>query len=273
MIEQGIYLDLSSEDYHAETTSLSRTSIMEFKKNKRKYWAKYLAPDCPSREKTTAATNLGQAFHTLILEPHLFDEQYFVMPEKVLKKVDEEKFNAHKKAEAEAETTSKIVLSLSDYSKLLDMQQSIFSNSKATALIKDATYESSYFWRDEHSGLMLKSRPDILHEHIYVDLKTCDDASAYGFQKSMAQYGNHIQAAMCRDAVWRLKQVKLSACINILVEKQYPHCIGIYIIDPAAIEAGHCEYKQTLLDLKHAIGHNAFDDYEIQTIGLSAWYQ
>ena len=32
-------------------------------------------------------------------------------------------------------------------------------------------YEQSFFWQDPATGLLLKARPDILHEDMIVDLK------------------------------------------------------------------------------------------------------
>jgi hypothetical protein len=272
MIQEGIYTDLSSDDYHNDKHSISRSSLMDFKRNKRKYWAKHLDPNRPPAE-TKESWIFGTAFHTLILEPHLFDENYFIMPPKVLKRDNEELFNVHKQAEKEAEETKKQVLSFSEHERLRSMQEAIRSNERARKLVEAACYESSYFWKDEHSGLMLKARPDILNGNIYIDLKTIDDASPHSFQKSMAQYGNHIQCAMVRDGVYELSGEKLSACINLCIETKWPHCIGIYIIDDAAIESGHIEYKNLLLDMKSCITDNTFSDYDICTIGLPNWYK
>ena len=269
MIDQGIYLNLSSEEYHADKDSISRSALMDFKRNQRKYWAKHLAETI--KEEPTPAMEFGTAFHMMILEPSLFFSKYATFPQKVLKKDNPELYAQIKKLEEEAEASKKCMLSYADFTKLCDMQDSMFSNEKATQLVTGAIYESSYFWRDQHSGLMVKSRPDILHANIYVDLKTTDDASPEGFQRSMVKGHHHIQAAMARDGVMALEGRKLDACINICVETKPPHCIGIYIIDEAAIEAGHCEYKQLLVDLKNAMHDNTFSDYPVQTIGLPKW--
>ena len=272
MINLGIYTTMTSEDYHADKDSISRSALMDFKKSPRKYWANHLNPDRPPKEAKTAWT-FGSAFHTLILEPHLFEMTYFIMPERVYLNTDgEEKYRAYKKIEEEAKTTNKTVLSLADYTRLCEMRTILFTNERAKSLIDYGIYESSYFWEDEHSGLIVKSRPDILSAEMYIDLKTIDDASPNSFQKSMAQYGYHIQAAMVKDGVLNLTGEKLQSCINICVETKYPYSVGIYIIDEAAIEYGHCEYKQLLLDLKSAIVYNEFNDYEPQTISLPKWY-
>lgn len=272
MIKSGIYLDLSSKDYHNDKESISRSSLLDFKRNPRKYWANHINPDRPTKE-ATAAMNFGSAFHTLILEPHLFENQYYVLPEKVLlKNVGREAYDAYKKAEKEAESCEgKVVLSWNDYERLCAMHTSLNGNSRAKALLEGAVYESSYFWEDIHSGLMIKSRPDILNGNIYVDLKSIEDASPSNYQREMAKYGYHIQAAMMSDGFEQLTGEKIRACINICVEKTYPYSVAIYIIDPTAIEHGQYEYKNILLQLKHAIVHNEFADYPTMTIGLPKW--
>lgn len=272
MINEGVYTDLTSEQYHGDKNSISRSALMDFKKNARKYWAKHLNPDRP-KEETKPSWEFGTAFHTLILEPHLFEKQYFIMPEKVLlKNVGREAYDEYKKIEKEAESCEdKVVLSRHDFNLLLAMRHSVFANGRAKELIEGAVYESSYFWKDPHSGLMLKSRPDILHQNIYVDLKTIDDASPENYQREMAKYGYHIQAAMVTDGVYEVERREIQASINICVEKSYPHLIGIYMIDEAAVEQGHCTYKQVCLDIKHASVHNEYLDYGIEKIGLPKW--
>jgi len=271
MINEGIYLDLTSEQYHGDKSSISRTALMDFKKNPRRYWAKHLNPNRPPSE-SKPSWEFGTAFHTLILEPHLFAEQYYVMPEKVLlKNVGRELYDQFKRVEKEGIESNLKPIAWEHWVSLANMRDSLMANPKARDLIEGAIYESSYFWRDKSSGLMVKSRPDILNGNIYVDLKTIDDASPSNFQREMAKYGYHIQAAMCREGVRILESRELSACINICVEKNYPYGIGIYIIDEEAVNAGHREYKQALLDMRACISDNTFQDYEPQIISLPTW--
>lgn len=274
MIEQGIYYDLTSDDYHGDKDSISRSSLMDFKKSPYFYYSKHLNPDRPLEE-PKAALEFGTAFHMLILEPELFEQTYIAKPEPLLlKDVGRENYDKYKTVVAYIEKSNKKILSIKDFENLRKMQDSLVANAKARELIQDGIYESSYFWIDEDSGVMLKARPDILHDNLYVDLKTCDDASPYAFQKSMANYGYHIQAAMVEDGIRILHPHKIGmfTSINICVEKKYPYSIGIYIIDEAAIDAGRQEYKQLCIDLASAKDHNKFPDYEPQTLGLPRWY-
>lgn len=270
-IQPGIYTDLTSEEYHGDTNSISRSAMMEFDKSAYKYWAKYLNPERPSEE-VNKNYQLGSAFHTMILEPHLFDTYYAPEPPKVLlKDVGRKAYDEYKQAVEELENSNRIILSDKEYLNLLGMERALWSNDKARQLIKDAIYERSYFWKDKESGLMVKSRPDILHPNMIVDLKTIADASPRNYQNEMVRYGYHIQGAIVRDALRNLENRDCSSVINVCVEKQYPYSIGIYLIDEAALDAGEEKYRSLLVDLASCIGHNDWQDYEVQTIGLPRW--
>lgn len=270
MIEIGIYNNLSNDEYHADP-AISRTGMMMFDQSPYKYWANYLNPSRPSKEMTPAMT-FGKAFHEFILEPEEFKKHFAPEPPKVLlKNVGREQYEAYKKHCAELEATNKIILSDDEYLTLLKMRDALMNNSAAKELIEGAVYESSYFWKDEHSGLMLKARPDILHENMIVDLKTCADASPRAFQYAIADGGYHVQGAIIRDGVHELQGRLINNVINIAIEKKYPYSIGIYLIDEYALEAGQAKYKQICLDMKESINSQTFGDYGIQTLGLPKW--
>ncbi len=272
ILTTGCYSDISNEEYHADKNYLSRSSLMDFAQSPYTYWAKHLNPDRPCQEKNTPAINLGKAFHTMMLEPHLFDEGFAVkLPRVLLKDVGRETYDAFKKKEAEIELSSKVILTDDEFLLLANMRLKFESNEQAMQLIRDARIENSFFWKDEHSGLLLKARPDILHENMIVDLKTCADASPRAFQNAMVLGGYHVQGAMIRDAVEAIEGRRINNVINICIETKYPYNMAIYIIDEYAIDEGQVKYKNILLDLKNAIVHNTYQDYGIQTIGLPKW--
>lgn len=265
------FVDMSNEMYHSFKTHISRSSLMDFAQSPYTYWAKHVNPKRPVKE-TTPAMQFGTAFHTYMLEKHLFDEQYAVKPDPVLlKDVGRELYDAHKKVLEAFEKTNKIVLTRDAWLTLEAMANKVLSSREAMQLIEGARIENSFFWQDEHSGLLLKARPDILHENMIVDLKTCADASPRAFQNAMVSGGYHVQGAMIRDAVEAVEGRRINNVINICVETKYPHNMAIYIIDEFAIDEGQAKYKQICLDIKNAIGHNEFKDYGIQTIGLPRW--
>lgn len=264
--------DLTNEEYHADKSFFSRSALMDFDRCPYQYWARHLNPDRPQKDATPQMI-MGSAFHTLILEPHLFEKNYLVMPEKVLlKNVGREAYEEYKKIEREAESCKgKVVLSRNDYECLLKMQHTFNRNERAKELIEGALYELSYFWQDKDSEMNLKCRPDALHPHFIVDLKTCSDASPRAFQNEMVRYGYHVQGAMVRAGVEAVEWRRINTVINVCIETKYPHTMAIYVIDEEAIDAGERKYKELCLALKSAIGHNEFADYGIQNIGLPRW--
>ena len=267
----GVIPDLSNEDYHGKKSHLSRSALMDFDKSPYTYWAKHLNPDRPIRD-ATPQMELGTAFHTLMLEPHLFADNYAIKPPKVfLKDVGREVYDEFKRAELELESTNKIVISQEDYLNLLAMEKKLRSSEQAMQLIDGARIEHSLFWQDDHSGLFLKSRPDIWHDNMIVDLKTTSDASPRAFQYEMVKYGYHVQFAMIRDGIEKIEKHRVSNFIDLVIESKYPHNMAIYIIDEFAIDEGHVKYKQICLDLKNSMNENNFKDYGIQTISLPKW--
>jgi PDDEXK-like domain of unknown function (DUF3799) len=270
-IQPGIYPHLSNEDYHADKGSLSRSSIKDFHRNPYYYHAMHLNADRPAKEPTREMI-LGSAFHTMILETSKFNYEYAIEPEKVLlKDVGRNAYEAYKQQCSLLENSKRIVLAAEELKTLSNMSNAVFNNKHAFELIKNADIEKSFFWKDEKSGLMVKARPDILHPNMIIDLKTIADASPQAFQRSMVDGWYHVQGAMIRDAVRTLENRDISTVINICVEKKYPYCVGIYIIDEQALDIGEAKYKEILLRLSSCIINNEFNDYEISVIGLPAW--
>lgn len=270
-IKPGIYKDLSNHDYHADKTSLSRTSIKDFYRNPRYYWSMHLNSNRPERTATRDMI-LGSAFHTLILEPHKFSDEYAIEPEKVLlKDVGRQAYDDYKTQCQLLENSSKIVLSTDEYLNLRSMSDELYKSKRIIGLLSGEDIEKSFFWKDEDSGLLVKARPDILHENMIIDLKTISDASIHSFQRSMVDGWYHVQGAMIRDAVRILEDREISTVINICVEKKYPYCIGIYIIDEAALDYGEDLYKSTLLNMKSCIIENEFEDFKPKIVGLPKW--
>lgn len=272
--DEGVYQNMPIETYHSDTNSISRSGIMTFDESPYRYWAKYLNPNRPKEEPTPAMV-FGAAFHCLMLEPDKYGDLFVTRPEKVLlKNVGREAYDLNE-ARIEAVNQNlgkKTILTWDQSILLLEMQAAIGRNPEAMALIQGAIYEQSYFWQDPGSGLMVKARPDILHDQMIVDLKTCADASPRGFQRAMVTGGYHIQGAMIQDAVNTLEGRWIPNVINIAIEKTYPYSVGIYIIDEEALDVGRQKYKNVALAIKSYIGHNEpWPDYPPQTITLPAW--
>jgi len=282
--------ELTNEEYHENKFYISRSAIMDYDKSPYTYWAKHLNPFRPKKD-ATGAMQLGSAFHTMILEPHLFDKNHAVAPTieplpkvGLLRDLGKETYTLQKQIrekqaalnqeildEFELNGVGKIILTTAEYENLCSMRNKIYLSEPAMQLIGEARIENSFFWQDAHSGLLLKARPDILHDNMIVDLKTTSDASPRAFQNEMVKYGYHIQFAMIRDAVEKIEGRRITNFINLVVETKYPYNMAIYIIDEFAVDEGQVKYKNICLEMKRSLEENSFQDYGVQQIGLPKW--
>lgn len=261
VIKPGIY-NLSPEAYH-QGPGISRSGLMEFKRSPYHYWYKYINPDYKS-EPATPAQILGNALHTLILEPNEFEKRYFVIPEfnKVTKEGKERWQNI------KSELGKREMLSTSQYQILVMMAASIKKNKLAIQLLENAEMEQSLYWTDPDTGILCKCRPDILRNNLVCDLKTAQDGSPRSFQYAAFDYGYYIQAAMVREALKQLKQTVINDFLFIVIEKSAPYVISIYQLDQASLDKGHQEFKTLLTRYQQCLETNDWPAYTIQEISL-----
>jgi exodeoxyribonuclease VIII len=103
--------------------------------------------------------------------------------------------------------------------------------------------EASTFWTDPATGVECRCRPDaILGNGMLIDLKTTDDAGP-GFQRSVAKYRYHVQAAFYGDG---LGGMEVRPMVFIAVEKNAPHLVACHMISPDSLLAGREVYKRNL---------------------------
>ena len=122
---------------------------------------------------------------------------------------------------------------------LIHMNHSFLASPAKMIYDMEGLTELSFFSEDL-GGIRAKCRPDwISHDkNIVVDLKTTQDASPKGFQKSIGQFGYHIQAS------WYLKVLQNLGFdsydfIFIAIEKTAPFCVGVYRASMEMLEEGN----------------------------------
>ena len=294
MIEKTIYKpgihNITNEEYHG-SAGISRSGIAEFKKCPKKFWNKYLNPNYIP-DPSSKALILGNAFHTLVLEPKEFTNRYFVQEEDaiitgkplLLKDVGREAFEEDKKRIANLQalkaerdkknellSKGKTILKWNDYHTIEKMGFSIYKDEECSGLIEGAQYEQSIYWIDEETQILCKVRPDIMHENFIVDLKTTSDASYKAFQRDLFNYNYHIQMAMIQEAIRCTQDKLITDFIVLAVEKEEPFCHTIYIMDDLIIEKGMQEFKNHLRNIKECFDNDQWPSYPSQIITLPSY--
>ena len=263
----GVYKNLSNDDYHNDTTAISRSGLWEFRKAPAKYWNSHLNPDRPPK-KITPDMEFGSAFHTFVLEPHLFYKKYAVLPEGIDKRTNDGKARF---ADFLIKSQGKTALKKEEMDKLILMKESVLNHPEASQLIVGGAVEHSIFWEDRHSGVLCKTRPDIWHDNMTVDLKTTSSADERSFINSVASYGYHLQSAMNREGIYQSGGNDITTHAFVCVEKEWPHLVAVYILDNNTLDFAHNMFKNTLQDFKKCKESNIWNGYETKEITLPAW--
>jgi len=279
-MQVGIYRDLDIEAYHSGG-GVSRSGLMEFNKTPAHYWNAYLNPDRPKKE-PTEAMNFGNAFHTFILENDKFESRFCVKPEQMLLKDLVDLYGKDKgrvlfdqqKDELAGfllKSSHKTVLTEQQVETLHLMKQSLMNHDKAPGLIEDGLYEHSVFWEDPHSGVLCKTRPDIWHGNMTVDLKTIAAADERSFVNAMMAHGYHIQSAMNREGIRATNGTDIKTHVFLCVEKTFPYSIGVYILDISALELAQVKFKNLVTSFAECKRNDVWPGYETKTIFLPKW--
>lgn len=185
-LEPGVYLGLSNEAYHADR-AVSSSSIKKLIVSPLKYW--WSSPLNPARapEKKTTALTVGQAYHTLVLEP-----------EKGLGLEVKKGVNS---------STEEGKIGEGDYTMIQAMAKEVRATETRRKLLEGGVAEVSVFWRDKETGIMCKCRYDYFAPGWIVDLKSCSDVSDRALRYVIGDYGYDVSGAMYSIGASMLKDM------------------------------------------------------------------
>lgn len=257
--------DIDIREYHKHK-AISRSGLMLLRRSPLHYWDKYIREDNLAIEETRDMI-IGNAVHCHALENDQFDDRYLVIP-----KVDKRTKAGKEEWERITELSlTKQTLYEEEFETILEISKAIENNKTALELISNALYEKSIFWTDPDTGVACKCRPDILHNNIVVDLKTAKDASPREFQKAIYNYGYHIQAAMIKEGLKIACNKDITEFVYIVIEKNRPYALGIYLLDEQALQEGRKEFKKYLSVFKNCLNSNEWPSYETRQISLPSF--
>lgn len=268
-IGSTIVLGMSASDYHAHP-AVSKSQLDELARSPAHFRARL---DGERVITETPAMRLGTALHCAVLEPERFAFEYVGAPD-----FGDGRTKAAKEAKAafEAEHEGRLVLSADEHAAVLGMSGSIAAHKTPSVLLgRSLRREASVFWTDAETGIACRARPDVLSDdgRIIVDLKTTDDASPGAFERSIAKWRYHVQAAFYSDGVEAVRGEPVEAFVFIVVERTPPYACGFYVLDEDALSVGRLDYRDKLTTLADCRAANRWPGYGdiIKTVSLPAW--
>lgn len=234
---------MSVEDYHAELSHDSSSSLAVFNDSPSRYYhlriTKRIKPSPP-----TEAQRAGNACHAALLEPEKLGKLITIIPDEVLSSSRSKAGKAWE--EWKAEHAGKIHLKRDDYDLLRWKIDAVWTNKECAKLLSGATVrEHSIFWVDERE-YRLKARLDMAVEPdaLIGDVKnTGRDESQ--FWRNVRDYRLHRQAALYCDSYVAKYGVE-PRFWYLIVRDEPPFDSCVRILPEAAIGLGRKENAETL---------------------------
>lgn len=263
------------DEYHRNTSRISKSGLDKIARSPAHYWQAYLAPDAFAKRERNEELELGSAFHLLVLEPERFSESVALIP-KVDLRTREGKYAMMR---FEEEHGGKIIIQQDDVDRISRMRDAVFNHPTARAAFTgQLLIEHTIEWEDATTGAPCKCRFDCINTTLGVapDLKSTKDASPQAFAKSVANYRYHVQEAFYTDGYnadpLRVFPDRLSF-IFVAVEKEAPYGVAVYELDQEAVNIGRALYRRDLNVYQRCRAANEWPAYsnEVQQLSLPGW--
>lgn len=273
----GIYAGIPIDDYHrgdiCDGPSVSSSGLRTmFRKSPAHFWA--TSPLNPERieEPESAAFTLGRAAHHLLLGEDDFSTLYIARPARF----GDYRTNEAKAWKAEQEAAGRTCLLPAQLDAIRGMARALAAHSLIEAGILNGAIEQSIFWKDEETGVWLKSRPDAIPNWSgdFADLKTAESVITEALEHALAAYGYPQQAALLADGFEAITQKKLTSFSLVFVEKTPPYCVRVVTLKDADLERGRQQNRAALRVFARCLERGRWPGpggTDAEYIGIPSW--
>lgn len=281
---EGVSENIPAADYH-RSFGMTKSGLVMLHRSPAHFYHWLTSEPEPS----TKAMSLGTVTHTLLFEPHKFEKETAIIPSDAPSKPTKAMLEAKKPSEESLakiawwekfakETEGKTLISEDELAQAKAMVSAVLSHEDIVPLLNhpSAKAEVSINATENVLGLDIpcKMRCDLLTEDgkTIVDLKTCEDASQDGFQRTFLNYGYWMQAAHY-IATARLAGVPVERFVFVAVEKNAPHCVALYSVNADAFEKGFAIRKRLLEVYASCVASGKFPAYSkgMSNLTLPSW--
>jgi len=258
--DAGIY-NLPMSVYHGDccdAPSISSSGLRTiWNQSPAHYW--YDSPYNPNRPepKERPHFSIGRAAHHLIYMGRKgFDEEFVVRPDKWK---DWRTVDAQEWRRVQLKL-GKTVITDGELEQITGMARSLAAHPLVKSTggrlgILDGFCERSLIFKDPLTGVWLKSRPDNIPSHsgLFADLKTTDSVTNDSLDRSLANFGYHMQAALAGMASEVLLGRPMEEFALVWVEKAPPHCVRVTVLTGADLDRGRQQLRVAINQFARAV--------------------
>lgn len=257
-MKPGIY-DQTNDEYHA-SSGYSSTNLIDcigYSEAHMKHWKENPAKSTPSMLE-------GTMLHEALIEPHIFKNKYLVADART------------KEGKTLIDNNpDKIKVSESQFTKVIAMRDSVLKNTNIQSLIDGAQVEKAFYWTDPDTGLLCKTKPDLLRPDlgIIVDIKTIDSGALWNVKRAIRDYKYHLSAAFYKDGVNIAMNNKIKDFLFVFIEKEAPHGVRKILLSLSDLQKGFDEYKEALSRIKKCTDSGHWPSYPDEVVELNVFHQ
>ena len=235
-----------------------------------KYWVD--SPLNPEWEKpeTKKHFDFGHAAHDLILHGHAhFNARTHVLGEDCNLRTNDGKAERDGAMEA-----GKTVITYDDWQAVLGMKRALDAHEFASQAFVGGRAEQTLVHRDRETGVLLRSRLDWLpNAPLYIpDYKTARSAKPLDFQRDIANYSYHMQAAFYLDAIEAVTGDTPRSFYFVVQEKTPPYLVTCVALDDIAIGWGRIQNRKAIHEFARCLEADEWPGYAEDVVEMSLPY-
>jgi len=250
---RGVY-EISFEQYLGDTcdgVSISAHGLAHFLTRDEggtatpaHWWAHSVYNPKREPEVSTPALNIGRAAHALVLGEPEFNRCFAVLP------FDSLRTNEAKAWKEKIESEGRTMVRDTELAMIQRMAAAVKKSPQVARAFAAGKAEQSLIWRDEATGVWVKSRPDWLPDdptqRLILDFKAHADIAPDKFARDAFAFNYHLQAAMQRQAVREVMGVEPIGVGHVVQEKEPPFLAELRMFRPTALDYGQRLFRRAL---------------------------
>lgn len=244
----GIDLDLYHAPHICDGPSISSSGLRKIaNESPAHFYAEWRGNPKAKERKEGRHFIVGRAAHHLHLGQADFSSLFCVQPETYEdEKTGEVKpwnnnAGACKRWTAKRREEGKSPLTVKEAEQVVAMAEELRRNPIVAHGALNGLVERSLFWKDERTGVWLKSRPDAIPtaDGTFVDYKTTTSVVWEDLVRAVYDFGYHQQGALIRTAAREVLGIdKDFAFALVFQEKEPPYCVRVVTLKENDLDRG-----------------------------------